>query len=334
MKNSKNKSTRAGCKDLTLNQIQDIFRLRKGGYSFQKISEYAKCSKSRACELVNHHSLSKTDKRLPWYEQGKIVHSAIKKNRGRKRNKHHKLQKDVELLEYVKKELKDKKSPKSISYSIKDNFVDKTLCAESIYDYIYRFDKPLAKFLIRYKKTRRNNRASGKKSRLLELKKRNIEQRTQKANDREEAKHAEGDCIVSARGGLSCIVISVDRCNRKIWLKKTPNREAETLRKAYFSIMQKAGFKTLTIDNDPAHNHLPMLENVFEQLQIFFCNPYSPWERGTVEAIIGILRRWFPKGTNFDDITDEQVEYVQDWFNNRHSEVLNGLTPNQAALAA
>jgi len=331
MKKIKKLGTRLGAKDLTLDQIYEIFRLRDAKYSFRKLAGYVKCSASRACEVYNHEVLTKTTKKLPWYEKAVIVNQAIKANRGRPREKHHKLQKDAELLEFVIKELKNKKSPKTIAYSIKDNFPDKTLCAESIYDYIYRFNKKLTKYLVNYKKIKRNKRASSRKSRLLEVKKRNIEQRSNKANNREEPNHAEGDCIVSCRGGKSCIVVGVDRLRRKIWLIRTPNREAETLRKAYFGIIKQAGFKSLTIDNDPAHNSLPELEKVFSELKVFFCNPYSPWARGTVEAIIGILRRWWPKGTNFDDITDEQVHYVLNWFNNRHSEVLDGLTPNQAA---
>lgn len=334
MKIIKNKVTRKGHSDLKLNQIQEIFRLRSCGYSFQEIGKYVKCSKSRANEIYNHQSLSTTEKKLPWYEKGKIVYQAIKKNRGRPKIRTHKLQRDLVLLEYVVSELKDKKSPKSIAFGVKQLFSDKTLCSESIYHYVYHYDKSLIKFLVRYGRTKRNNRASGQKSRILEIQKRNIEQRPKEAKLRLVAGHREGDCMVSARGGKSCLVISVDRYNRQISLKKVPNREAETLRQAYFEMLRdNPEIKTLTLDNDPGHNNIPLLEKVFNGLEIFFCNPYSPWERGTVEAIIGILRRWFPNGTNFDDVSDEIVEYVEHWFNNRHSEVLNGLTPNQMAAA-
>ena len=130
------------------------------------------------------------------------------------------------------------------------------------------------------------------------------------------------------------MLVLVDRKNRAIALRKLPNREADTARRTIFQILNEQkrkglSVKSLTIDNDTAHNHLPMLENVFEQLSVLFFEPHSPWQRGTVEAIIGILRRWWPKGTNFDEVSEKEVRYVQDWFNNRPMEVLKGKTPNQ-----
>lgn len=48
-----------------------------------------------------------------------------------------------------------------------------------------------------------------------------------------------------------------------------------------------------------------------------------------VENINGLIRRWFPKGTNFDFVSDEEIQKVEDWINNREFEVLNWLTPNK-----
>ena len=64
-------------------------------------------------------------------------------------------------------------------------------------------------------------------------------------------------------------------------------------------------------------------------MQSFFCNPYSSWEKGTVENINGLIRRFFPKGTDFDKITDEQIQQVEDWINNRPMKVLGYKSPNE-----
>ena len=66
----------------------------------------------------------------------------------------------------------------------------------------------------------------------------------------------------------------------------------------------------------------------------YFCKPYHAWEKGTVENINGLIRRFFPKGTNFDTITDEDIIKMENWINNLPMKVLGFKTPNEMALAA
>lgn len=72
-------------------------------------------------------------------------------------------------------------------------------------------------------------------------------------------------------------------------------------------------------------------EKINKKLNIksYFCKPYHSWEKGTVENINRIIRRFFPKGTNFDTKTLKQIKYVEDWINNRPIKVLGYLTPKQ-----
>ena len=64
-------------------------------------------------------------------------------------------------------------------------------------------------------------------------------------------------------------------------------------------------------------------------IKSYFCKPYASYEKGTVENINGLIRRFFPKGTNFDTITEEEIVYVENWINNRPMKVLNYMTPEQ-----
>lgn len=330
-------ASRQGCRDLSLTQTQEIFRMRGVSKTMREIGKIVSCSCSTVSDVLNDPSLREKHPRLPWYEKGKIVYEAKKKRRGAPRSKRYGLKEDEKIRRFVVDNLEDKLSPKSIALKIKKKLPGKSISHESIYQYIYHHDRSLIKYLTRAGKTKRNNRANPQKSRLREaekIEKKNIEQRSEAGNNREELGHVESDFIVSSRGGKSCLLVAVDRKARKIALRKTPNREADTARRTLFQVCSntfKRVLNSLTIDNDPAHNHLPMLEKVFkeEELKVFFCDPYSPWQRGTVEAIIGILRRWFPKGTNFDDISEEQIRYVENWFNERPMEVLQGRTPNE-----
>ena len=301
----------------------------------QKIGDYVSCSKSTVWETLNHESLAHCHSKLPWYEKGKIVHQAVKNNRGCTRERSWGL-KNEQTRQFVIEKLKDKYSPKNISREIGKIHPELSISHESIYQYIYKVDKTLLKYLIRHGKTKRNKRAAGQKSRLkvAEVEKRNIDQRSIGGNERIELGHLESDFIVSSKKGKSCLLVAVDRKTRRVCLKKTPNREADTARRVLFGILRDLppnALKSLTVDNDPAHNHLPRLEPIFKEqaLKVFFCAPYSSWQRGTVEAIIGILRRWWAKGTNFDHVSDEEIQYVENWFNNRPMEIFKGKSPNE-----
>ena len=61
----------------------------------------------------------------------------------------------------------------------------------------------------------------------------------------------------------------------------------------------------------------------------YFCKPYHSWEKGTVENINGLIRRFFPKGTDFDTISEEEIAYVEDWINNRPMKILHYMRPKQ-----
>jgi len=63
------------------------------------------------------------------------------------------------------------------------------------------------------------------------------------------------------------------------------------------------------------------------KMKSYFCKPFHSWEKGMVENINGLIRRWSPKGTNFDFVSDEEIQKVEDWINNREFEVLNWLPP-------
>lgn len=62
---------------------------------------------------------------------------------------------------------------------------------------------------------------------------------------------------------------------------------------------------------------------------LYYCHPYSAWERGTNENINRMIRRFFPKGIDFDTVTTKQVQFVQDWINNYPRKILGGVSSKQ-----
>ena len=69
--------------------------------------------------------------------------------------------------------------------------------------------------------------------------------------------------------------------------------------------------------------------NKIPDCKSYFARPYCSNDKETTENINGLVRRFFPKGTNFDTITDEEIAYVEDWINNRPMKILNYMTPKQ-----
>ena len=94
---------------------------------------------------------------------------------------------------------------------------------------------------------------------------------------------------------------------------------------AFSSIPDKLK-KSFTVNNGKefaAHKEL----SASTGMKVYFCDPYSPWQRGTNENTNGLLRQFFPKVTSFADVSDEDLQRVVDMINNRPRKRLNFLTP-------
>jgi len=242
--------------------------------------------------------------------------------------------KDKSVKRFIESSLKYGYSPAIISSMLKEKF-DIKLSHESIYIYIYTPKRNLTQFLLR--------RKVGRKRRQIRLIKQgtgknipnriDIDLRSKLANLRIEVGHFECDTVESckSRGRTnSCLTVMVDRASRKTIIKKTTSKTSVETAKSILKAMKsyKNTIKSITYDNGCEFSKH---EKINKELNIksYFCKPYHSWEKGTVENINGLIRRFFPKGTNFDTITEEAISYVEDWINNRPMKILNYMTPNQ-----
>lgn len=220
-------------------------------------------------------------------------------------------------------------SPEIISVKIKED-LGISVGKDSIYTFIYK-DKPeLTRYLFRRHPGKKTRNKAKKTDRTLIPNRTGIEKRPDKANNREEFGHFEADTIVS-KASLAALLVIADRKTRRIKIKKLARKTAELTSSSIIFTLQVYNIVqllTITYDNG---SEFCWHEKVNKELnmQSFFCNPYSSWEKGTVENINGLIRRFFPKGTDFDKITDEQIQCVEDWINNRPMKVLGYKSPNQ-----
>jgi len=232
--------------------------------------------------------------------------------------------------EYIKKKLKDKQSPKQIQNHILED-TGYYLGKDAIYNHIYKTGTELTELLTR--KHKRKQKRKGKKVEKHLIPNRvDIDLRPIEANCRLEFGHFEADTIVSCKGSKSALLVIVDILSRRTKIKKLERKLADLTSSSIIVALSEYNIThlhTITYDNGSEFVEHEKVNKIL-QMKSYFCKPFHSWEKGMVENINGLIRRWFPKGTNFDFVSDDEVQKVEDWINNREFEVLNWLTPNQA----
>ena len=135
-------------------------------------------------------------------------------------------------------------------------------------------------------------------------------------------------------GQKSAIGTIVERKTRYTFIVKLENRKSETVTHQFAKILNtlpKFITKSMTYDNGmEMTNHQWLTENT--GMDVFFAHPYSSWERGTNENTNGLIRRFLPKGTDFNNVTEEQLKAIENNLNNRPKKVLGYKTPNEQML--
>jgi IS30 family transposase len=243
--------------------------------------------------------------------------------------------KALQLLVY--KGLAERLSPESISGRLKLLFPKDpmlNISYESIYKHIYAHPqsstgKALICFLLRCKTAYRGRK--GIKKNHQSIKDRvSIDSRPVHIESRLEIGHWEGDLVIGANQG-SCIGTIVERMTRFTILIKLDSKKSEHVRIAFSQkLCDQPSFyrKTMTYDNGTEMAQHKILS---EQtgMSIYFAHPYSSWERGTNENTNGLVRRVYPKKTDFNTVSEGDLSRLQDRLNNRPRKVLGYHTPNE-----
>jgi IS30 family transposase len=134
---------------------------------------------------------------------------------------------------------------------------------------------------------------------------------------------------VIGKNHQGALVTLVDRKSKFTLIKKVDSKHAEGVTKATIALLASHQGKVLTITSDngkefAGHEAISQALNA----PVYFANPYCSWERGLNENTNGLIRQYFPKGSSFEDITDEQVEKVMHRLNHRPRKGLNYRTPH------
>jgi len=205
-----------------------------------------------------------------------------------------------------------------------------TLSHETIYQHILRDSKNLGfyRYCLRfagYKHHRFKKSKVGEKNRA---RKKWIEDRPEAANERREIGHWERDCLLGKRGEAALLTM-VDRKSRYLTITKLSNLDAATVAKATIKTCAGLPVKTLTNDNGHEFQRDEQIQSTLG-VPIYFCNPYSPWERRSVENANGLIRQYIPRGSDIGALGAQALSAVERTLNFRPRKTLGYRTPHEA----
>lgn len=203
---------------------------------------------------------------------------------------------------------------------------------ETIYQYIWNDkkngNKELYKHLRRHgrKHRKRGDKTNGRgfiKNRV------DIDQRPKIVDDKVRFGDLEIDTIIGKNHKGALLTIN-DRVTGLVWIRLLSGKEADPLTKAAIAALMpfKNQIHTITADNGKEFSYHEKIASSLS-ISIYFAKPYHSWERGANENLNGLIRQYFPKGTDFRTITPEQVMQVQDILNSRPRKRLGYMTPKE-----
>lgn len=154
-----------------------------------------------------------------------------------------------------------------------------------------------------------------------------IDERPASVTDRKEFGHWELDTVVSGRGkSKACEATFIERKTRFYWTISMLDRTAESMEQAIktfvASLDNRKAFLSFTVDRGKEFSCWEKIESDLE-VPMYFCDPYSPWQRGSNENGNGLFREFFPKGTDFSKVSEQEKVAALKKINNRPKKTLN-----------
>jgi len=243
---------------------------------------------------------------------------------------------DPKLWKVILEKLSLRWSPEQIAHWLKEAYPEHMhVSHESIYTYIYVLPRGnLRKELISYLRQgargrQRRKRDTDERGKIPN--KVTIRERPKEVEDRTVPGHWESDLIIG-KEHKSAIGTLVERTTRTTILVPLKSKDAPTVRKAFTKTVKrlpKETFLSMTHDrgSEMAEHELFTKDT---EVQVYFADPHSPWQRGTNENTNGLVRDFFPKGTDFNLVSVRELKRVQKLLNERPRKSLGWKTPKEA----
>lgn len=315
-------------KHLTLQDRQTI-EIQLWRWSTQKeISKVLKRSESSISREISNNSTQKKWSHTREYLALEADHKAYVKRRHAK-TQSMKINMNTALKLYIISELQRKDiitSPKSIAFARNQKTEDKKkhITHESIYKWLEKPAQDKYRNLLLYKKWYKKVKAiKGSKITWRVW----LDERPDEANNRTEKWHFEADLVVSGKWNKEVLLTLTDRKTRLPRMFKLKDKWSKNIMDIIAEIKEEIGIKTVTFDNGMEFAYHYLLHEIW--IDTYFCEPYHSREKWSIENLNRIIRRFFPKGTNFADVSEQDIEKVCNIIADSPREALGFLSPNQ-----
>lgn len=253
--------------------------------------------------------------------------SAQRRKESRKRQRI----RDPEVRLYIEEKLQIDWSPEQIAGRLPIDKPGKHVSYETIYQFIFKTRRDLTKYLQCGRKLRRK-RKDQRKKRVLITNRVGIEQRPSVINERTEHGHWEGDTAVSRQSSAALMVLQ-ERSLGLTLLKKLPKCAPKEMGEALINRLRGLPpwmRRSITFDNGQENRHHMILQEQLS-METYFCDPYSSWQKGSVEHAVGLTRRVWPKKTDYALISDDEIAMIEYRLNTRPRKRFGFLSPFEYA---
>lgn len=319
-------------KHLSQNDRIKMETMLNSGHKVVEVAEYLHVHRSTIYREIKrgeytHRNSDYTEETRYSSDLGQKKHDWNAQGKGR----NIKIGNDRPLAEYIEgKIIEDKYSPEAALAAAAESGIEFTtsISVRTLYRYIDKgiFLKLTNKDLpVKGKRKKHNKRVKVQKRASA---RESIENRPDEVKDREIFGHWEMDTVKGKQGVTkSCMLVLTERKTRDEIIVKLPDQKAASVVEAIDRLERKWGdmftkvFRSITVDNGVEFSDYEGLERSVlhegkKRTFAFYCHPYSSWERGSNENNNRLIRRHIPKGEDFDEKQDRDIEYIENWINN------------------
>ena len=231
---------------------------------------------------------------------------------------------------FVQSRLTQRWSPEQIARTVPHYLPGLSLSHEAIYQYVYH-DYPNGIQHLARRRKQRYPRGYTRKRRCPSIPNRvDIDERPEVVNQRCSFGHWEADSIVCKQSQNALHVLH-ERVTRRIFIQKISRNTTACVKNSILNALQKLPFgarQSITYDNGSENSEHEKINDALGS-RSYFCKPYHSWEKGAVENSNGLIRRYIPKGTNLNEITQEDCDWIAHQINNRPRKCLGFKTSHQ-----
>ncbi len=312
-------------KHLSLEEREKYYALKEQGLSLREIGR--RLSRSHSTFVREKRNAKYGTVYIPCKAQGKAD------KRGVKQRTKAPLKEPLIFL-YVREHLRAPYywTPEQISGRLKLDYPEKSITPETIYSYIYTRKNRRYKLweyltFARKKRMKKGGRTVHRESRIKGAV--SIDLRPEEVNSRNTPGHFETDNLGGKTTDKTALSVTAERLARLVLLSKLKNRSANVKSQVLIKRLQpfpQKIMKTITEDNGLENTNHEQVADALK-VDIYFCHSYHSWEKGTVENTNLRIRRFIPKGTSIDTISEKKIKQIEVIMNSTPRKCLGYLTP-------